>query len=55
MFGLGATELGIILLIVIIFFGVGKVGTIGKAVGDIIHDLRNAVKDDDVEDIKKGA
>lgn len=48
MFGdIGAPELIIILLIVIVLFGAGRVGKLGKDVGTSVREFRRAVKDDD--------
>jgi len=50
MFGdIGAPELIIILLIVIVLFGAGRVGKLGKDVGTSVREFRKAVKDDDEE------
>lgn len=46
MFNLGPTELIIILVIILIIFGPGKLPSIGKALGDSIKSFRNASKDD---------
>ena len=54
MFGsLGPLELGIIALIVILLFGVGKISGLGKDLGTSIKEFRKAVKDED--DPKKNA
>jgi sec-independent protein translocase protein TatA len=42
----------IILVIVLIIFGAGKLGGLGGAVGKSVKDFKTAVKDDD-EDEKK--
>jgi sec-independent protein translocase protein TatA len=42
MFGLGATELVIILVIVLIIFGVGKLPQIGDALGRSIKNFKKA-------------
>lgn len=44
---LGAPELLIILLVVVLLFGAGRVGRIGGDLGTAIKDFRKAVKDDD--------
>lgn len=44
---LGPTELIIILVIALIFFGVGKLGSVGGAFGQIIRDFRKEVSSDD--------
>lgn len=54
MFGsLGPLEIGIIALIVILLFGVGKISGLGKDLGSSIKEFRKAVKDED--DPKKNA
>ena len=45
MFGLGPTELIIILVIVILIFGAGKLGSVGSALGKSIRDFREASGD----------
>jgi sec-independent protein translocase protein TatA len=50
MFGLGPTELIIILVIVVVLFGVGRIGRIGGELGSGIREFRNAVKSDDDEE-----
>ncbi|MGM0413743.1 MAG: twin-arginine translocase TatA/TatE family subunit [Bacillota bacterium] len=45
MFGLGAPELGIILVIVLIIFGPSKLPEIGKAVGSGVRELKQATKE----------
>ena len=48
MFGsLGPLEIGIIALIVILLFGVGKISGLGKDLGSSIKEFRKAVKDED--------
>ncbi len=44
---LGAPELLIILAIVILLFGVGKVGRLGKDLGTAVREFRSAVRDED--------
>ena len=50
--GIGPTELIIILVIVIIIFGVGKLPEIGGALGKGIREFRAAVKETDRADQK---
>ena len=49
MFGLGPTELIIILVIVVVLFGVGRLGKLGGELGAGIRSFRDAFKDDDEE------
>ncbi len=44
---LGPTELLIILVIVIIIFGVGRLGDVGAALGKSIREFRKASNDDE--------
>lgn len=43
----GPFELIIILVIIVIFFGVGKLPQIGGALGEGIREFRNSAKDDE--------
>ncbi len=47
MFGLGPVELIIILVILIMLFGVGKLPEIGGAIGKTIREFRNTVSNDE--------
>jgi sec-independent protein translocase protein TatA len=47
--GLGPLELGLILLIVVLVFGVGRLPEVGGAVGKGIREFRKATKDDETE------
>jgi sec-independent protein translocase protein TatA len=58
MFNLGPTELIIILVIVLIVFGVGRLPEIGGALGKSIREFRQASTDADKkakEEVKDGA
>jgi sec-independent protein translocase protein TatA len=44
---LGAPELLIILVIVVLLFGAGRVGRLGKDLGTSVKEFRRAIKDDD--------
>ena len=48
-FRLGPTELIIILVIVILLFGVGRIGKISKELGSGIRAFREGIKGDDEE------
>jgi sec-independent protein translocase protein TatA len=49
MFGLGPFELVIILLILVMLFGVGRLPEVGGAIGKTIREFRSTVTDDDKE------
>jgi sec-independent protein translocase protein TatA len=51
MFGLGMGELFIILLIVLILFGAGKLPEIGEGIGKGIRNFRKAIKTPDEIDV----
>lgn len=46
---LGPTELTIILVIVILLFGVGRIGKIAGEIGGAIRSFREGIKGDDTE------
>lgn len=46
---LGPTELIIILVIIIVIFGAGKLAGLGSALGDGVRDFRAAMKEDEDE------
>lgn len=47
MFGLGPTELIIILVIVLLIFGVGRIATVGKELGTGIREFRKGITGED--------
>jgi sec-independent protein translocase protein TatA len=47
MFRLGPTELLIILAIVVLIFGVGRIGKIGKELGTGMREFRKGLQGDD--------
>ncbi len=55
MFNLGPTELIIILVIVLIVFGVGRLPEIGGALGKSIREFRQASTNDEAKDDAKPA
>jgi len=46
MFGLGITEIVIILVVVLFVFGPSKLPQIGKGIGEAISGFKNALKQD---------
>ncbi len=51
MFGFGATELGIILVIVVILFGARRLPEIGAGVGKAIKNFKAGISGDDEIDV----
>lgn len=53
MFGIGMPELIIILVIILIIFGAGKLPEIGGGVGKAIRNFRQATKNNECDDTEK--
>ena len=54
MFGMGVTELIIVLVIVVIFFGASKLPEIGKGVGEAIINFKKSTSDSpEIDDASK--
>jgi len=49
MFGIGTSELVIILIIILIIFGVGKLPSIGTGIGQAIKDFKKASSESDTD------
>ncbi|MBI3397827.1 MAG: twin-arginine translocase TatA/TatE family subunit [Deltaproteobacteria bacterium] len=49
MFGIGATELIIILVIILIIFGVGKLPSIGAGLGQAIKNFKKASSENEID------
>lgn len=51
-FGMGTTELLIILLILVIIFGASRLATLGGAVGQSIRDFRESLRSSKADEMK---
>jgi sec-independent protein translocase protein TatA len=51
MFGLGIGELIIIMVIVVLIFGAGKLGDVGGDIGKAIRNFRKAMNEPDAIDV----
>ena len=50
---LGTTEIILIIVLVLVLFGGGKLAGVGKALGKSIKDFKSEVKEDDADKDKK--
>ncbi len=55
MFGMGMMEMLIILVVVVLLFGAGRLQGVGKGLGDGIRSFKEAVKGDDEASTPKEA
>ena len=53
MFGIGIPELVIILIIILVIFGAGKLPEIGGGLGKAIRNFRHATKEQDTKEQEK--
>ena len=56
MFGLGLPEVLIVVIIVLVFFGAGRLPSLGKSLGEAIRGYKKAVSEDPagpIQDTKK--
>jgi sec-independent protein translocase protein TatA len=51
MFGLGVTELLILLVIIVLIFGAGKLPQLGAGIGQGIKNFKKAIKEPDAIDV----
>jgi len=54
-FGIGTTELIIILVIALLIFGPARLAGIGSSLGRAIRDFRRSVREEDEEEKAKGS
>lgn len=52
-FGIGTTELVIILVIALLIFGPSRLAGIGSSLGKAIRDFRKSVKEEDTDETAK--
>ena len=54
MFGLGITELVIILVIIVVLFGASRLPEIGRGVGEAIKNFKKSISDQSEIDVTPG-
>ncbi|PLX78058.1 MAG: twin-arginine translocase TatA/TatE family subunit [Desulfuromonas sp.] len=54
MFGLGMTELLILLVLVLVFFGAGKLPSVATALGRSVGSFREGIRDAEAIDVTPG-
>jgi sec-independent protein translocase protein TatA len=52
MFGIGSTELVILLIIVLIVFGAGKLPQVGRSLGQAITEFKTSVRDPEKDEVQ---
>ena len=50
--GLGFSEILILLFIVLLLFGAGRIADVGKGMGEAVKNLKKSLKEGDEEDAK---
>jgi sec-independent protein translocase protein TatA len=51
--GIGLTEIIVILLIVLLLFGAGRIADVGKGLGDAVKNMKKSLREADEEDAKQ--